>query len=327
MRRPTPLLACVALAALGAGLAGATLERALPEGLTSDAEQAIRSLRMHRAVVAWTTGAALATGGVLVQAVFRNALASPSILGVTAGASLGGTLALWASALGAASVLPPATWVPVGCFAGALSALALLLALTRGATQSTTFLLGGFLLSSLFMSAGAFLLSLSQSRWEVGRAIVSFSLGSVAGSGPLQIVTVGAMTLAGATAAWGWRRSLDVMMTGDEEARSLGVDVVAVRRWGVVWTALLSAGAVAVGGNIAFVGLVVPHAMRVVVGLGHKALIPASVLGGGAFLLACDLAAQLMRPQGEIPLGVITGLVGAPVLLALLRSRRAMHDV
>ena len=117
------------------------------------------------------------------------------------------------------------------------------------------------------------------------------------------------------------------MLSGEDEARVLGVDVARARRWCIIWAATLTAGAVAVGGNVGFVGLIVPQVLRSVVGVSHRALVPASALGGGVFLLACDLLSRAIPSKTEIPLGVVTGLVGAPTFLwLLLRARRgALH--
>lgn len=282
-------------------------------------------LRASRVAVAFLAGAALAVGGVLVQGLFRNPLASPSILGTTAGASLGGQIAIMGFELfmagSLARVIAPEMFLSLGCIAGALGALALLMAIAGRRRDLIVLLLTGFILSSLFLSLGAFLLSLAQDSWGLGRAVVAFSLGGVGGSGPRQVALALPLVIVGMAAAWMWSRPLDVLLSGEDEAQSLGVDVDEVRRWCVVWTAILTAGAVAVGGNVGFVGLVVPHAMRPFVGVEHRGLVPAAALAGGAFLVFCDILARL--PEREIPLGVITGLIGAPVFLALLvRARR-----
>jgi len=126
----------------------------------------------------------------------------------------------------------------------------------------------------------------------------------------------------GGALAWTWAVPLDLMLTGEEEARSLGAEVSAIRRWVVVWTAILTAAAVSLGGNVGFVGLVVPHALRPLVGLTHRRLIPASALGGGIFVVCCDVLCRVLPGRSEVPLGVITGLVGAPTFLWLLLKHR-----
>ncbi len=292
-------------------------------------------LRIYRSLVAFFTGSALAVGGVLVQGLFRNPLASPSVLGTTAGASLGGQLALltWdlllmgtaPTLLGLALV--PEMLVPIGCVGGALVALSLLLIVTRGRADLVVLLLTGFLLSSMFLSLGGFIISVAQDSWELGRAVIAFTLGGVGGSGPRQVALAVTFGLVGATAAYLWARPLDLLLSGEDEAESLGVDVAATRRWCVVWTALLSGGAVAVAGNVGFVGLVVPHALRPFTGPDHRRLVPACAIGGGAFVMLCDVLVRAIPGRGELPLGVVTGLIGAPLFLwLLLRSRRELLD-
>ena len=286
------------------------------------------ALRATRLVAAFLVGAALASGGVLVQGLFRNPLCSPSILGTTAGASLGGQLTILALHAVAAPVLAgvtPELVLPFGCLAGALMALAVLLMVARVYSGPVVFLLVGFTLSSLFLAAGAFATSLAQDTWDLGRTVVAFTLGGLGGVGVRQVTLALPLIVVGVAAAWLWGRPLDLLLSGEEEAASLGVDVALVRRWGVIWAAVLTAAAVAIGGNVGFVGLVVPHALRPFVGSSHRRLLPAAVLGGGAFLVVCDLLARLLPGRSEVPLGVVTGLIGAPVFLMLvLKMRREL---
>jgi iron complex transport system permease protein len=285
------------------------------------------ALRTARGAVAYFTGAALAVAGVLVQGLFKNPLASPEILGTSAGASFFGKLSLLVFqallAAGAGSFVEPEALLPLGCFIGALCALLLLLAIARRATDSLVLLLSGFLLSSLFLSLGAFITSIAQESWEVGRAVIAFALGSLTGASTRQAAMIAPIAILGTLAATLWARPLDLMLSGDDEARVLGLDVARARHWCIAWAALLTAGAVAVGGNVGFVGLVVPHGLRFAIGVSHRTLVPASALGGGAFLLACDMLARVIPARSEVPLGVITGVVGAPLFLfLLLRERR-----
>jgi ABC-type Fe3+-siderophore transport system permease subunit len=284
-------------------------------------------LRAGRLAAAFLTGSALSIAGVLVQGLFKNPLASPSIIGTTAGANLGGQIALllghWLFGATLSPWLAPDLLLPVGCVLGALASLLLLLALVRTHDDLVVLLLTGFLLSSLFISIGAFVTSLARERWELSRAMLSFALGDISGTGPRQIVMAAPLVAIGAAFAWSWSRPLDLMLSGEEEARSLGADVPLVRRWVVVWSAVLSAAAVALGGNVGFVGLVVPHALRPFVGTGHQALLPACALAGGTFVVACDIACRLVPGQSELPLGVVTGLIGAPTFLWLLMRQRA----
>jgi iron complex transport system permease protein len=286
-------------------------------------------LRATRLGAGFLAGAALAVGGVVAQGLFRNPLVSPSILGTTGGAMLGGQLALLGfAAFPALRQLPhvgPGMLVPFGCLAGAQLALLLLLSFVRERSDSLGLLLTGFILSALFLSLGGFITSLAQDSWELARAVVSFTLGGVSGVTQRQIWLATPLVLVGIAAAWGWGRTLDLLLSGEEEAGALGVDLLLARRWLTVWLAALTAAAVSVGGNVIFVGLIVPHALRPFVGVQHRPLVPAAALGGGTFVLACDIVARAIPTQAEIPLGVITGIVGAPVFLALLaRARREL---
>ncbi|MBW2404159.1 MAG: iron chelate uptake ABC transporter family permease subunit, partial [Deltaproteobacteria bacterium] len=194
----------------------------------------------------------------------------------------------------------PEMLVPIGCFLGAVAALGVLLLFLRITQDLLALLLTGFVLSALFLSLSAFVTSIAQETWELGRAVVSFSLGSVSGTGPRQL------------ACWFWGRSLDLLLSGEEEAQAMGANVGAVRWWSAIWVSVLVAGAVSVGGNVGFVGLVVPHMLR-----------PFAGTNGGIFLVVCDIIARVIPSRSEIPLGVVTGLIGAPLfLLLLIRLRR-----
>lgn len=280
------------------------------------------SLRAWRLANAGLAGAALATGGVLVQGLFRNPLASPSILGTTAGASLGGMLVLSAWNLLLAGVMPawlPAELVlPVGCVLGAWGALGVLMAVVGREASVITVLLTGFILSSLFLSVGGLLTSLAMEDYAVGRAIVAFTLGGVEAKGRHHVLLAVPLVGIGALVAASWTRHLDALLTGEDEARAVGVDVPAVRRWAILWTATLTGAAVAVGGNVSFVGLVVPHILRSFVGVSHGRLLPAAFVGGAAFVMWADVLVRLTPAVGHVPLGVVTGLVGAPLFLVLL---------
>jgi len=325
LRRDLPLY--VLLVCALAALAAASL--AVGTGDLGDASLrgTFLGLRSARVGAAFLAGASLAMGGVVVQGLFKNPLASPSVLGTTAGASLGGQVALIGTELvlggQTAAYLVPEMVVPIGCLLGALFSLFVLLLFVREGSDLLALLLTGFVLSSLFLSLGAFITSMAQESYELGRAVVAFSLGSVGGVGLRHLLFAAPLVVVGAVAAWGWGRPLDVLLSGEQEATTLGVDVTAARRWCAVWVAVLTAAAVSVGGNVGFVGLVVPHALRRFVGASHRRLLPAAALAGGVFLVACDLVARLLPSRSEVPLGVVTGLIGAPIFLVLLvRSRR-----
>ena len=284
-------------------------------------------LRAYRFVTSFLAGAALATGGVLMQGLFRNPLASPSLLGTSAGASLGGGVVIifwdiWLAGV-APQALAPELMLPIGCLIGALGALVILLAVNGRNPEMISLLLTGFILSAFFLSLGGLVTSLAQESWEQGRAVVAFTLGGVETKGIRHIALATPMVLGGFVAAYGWGRHLDLLLAGEDEALSLGVDVSKVWRWVVIWTSVLTAAAVAIGGNLSFVGLVVPHALRTQMGVTHHRLLPAAFVGGGAFVALADVVVRVIPTRAAIPLGVVTGLIGAPIFLHLLAQRRS----
>lgn len=332
-RVPAPRTAIVYGALLAALLAIVVASMLVGDGSLRDAglRSTLLSIRGARLGAALLVGASLGVAGVIVQGLFRNPLADASVLGTSAGATLGGNAAMIGVELlvqsHAVRGVPPDAVLPIGCLAGAIAALAVLLALLRRGGDVLSVVLMGFLLSSLFLSLGGLLMSVAQERWELGRAIVSFTLGGLTGTGPLQIALAAPLIAAGLVAAWCWAKPLDLLLSGDEEATSLGVNVAEVRRYCALWTAVLTAGAVALAGTVAFVGLLVPHALRPLVGVEHRRLVPAATLGGAVFVAACDLLARSVPGRSEVPLGIVTGLLGAPAFLVVLaRHQREALD-
>jgi iron complex transport system permease protein len=283
-------------------------------------------LRATRVGAAFLAGAGLAMGGAVVQGLFRNPLVSPEILGTSAGAILAGQIALLVLAVlvprGAIGPVGAEMVLPAGCLVGAAVSLVVVLAFLRGRTGTLLLLLTGFVLNSLFLSVGGFATSLAQDSWDLGRAVVAFTLGGVGGVSARLVLAATPLVIAGGLAVWWWGRTLDLMLSGEEEAASLGVEVNTTRRWIIVWVAVMTAAAVAVGGSVGFVGVIIPHALRPFVGVKHRVLIPASAILGGTFLVGCDLLARVVPSRAEIPLGVITGLIGAPIFLFLLSRTR-----
>ncbi len=285
----------------------------------------IFNLRLDAVLVAALVGAALAVGGVLTQGLFRNPLAAPSIIGVGAGATLGGMLALAGYELalrGGAQLLPAELFLPLGCICGALAALGVLLLTMRYARDTLTVLLAGIIMGMFLTSVGSFVRALLADKWELSRAVMTFTMGDISGTGTRHILLAAPLVAAGLIAALLLGRQLDLLLAGEEEAAALGLNVAATRFWVVVWTALLVAAAVAVGGNVAFVGLMVPHLVRKAVGTNHRRLIPVAALAGAGFVILCDCVAVSLGDGSVIPVGVITGLVGAPLFLYLLVGQR-----
>jgi iron complex transport system permease protein len=280
------------------------------------------TLRAHRVLVAFFSGAALSVAGAVVQGVFRNPLANPAVLGVTSGALLGTHLALLGTVLlfGGGTVLPlaPEMMVPFGALAGATLALFTLLALASRRLGPLTLLLTGWALMSIFQGISSFLQHVFQEAWELNRAMNVLNVGNISSSGSRQALLIVVMTLGASLPLWLSSATLDVLLTGEEEALSLGVDVQRERFWLVLWVAVLTAGAVAVGGSVAFVGLIIPHAMRPWVGQRHRALLPAVFVAGGIFVVLCDVVCRVLPVRAEIPLGVLTDILGGPVFLRML---------
>jgi iron complex transport system permease protein len=307
------------LCLLGAGL-GLFVGRG---GLgTTALDPTFLALRAQRTAVAFCSGASVAVAGAVVQGLFRNPLANPQILGTTSGAVLGAHVALLATVLlfggGSAYPVAPEMMVPIGALLGACVSLFALLAVASLRVGLLTLLLTGWGLMALFQGLSAFLNALFQEAWELNRALSVLNLGSISASGPKQVLLVVVMTLGGTLPVLLSSSTLDVLLTGDEEALSLGVDVARERFWLVLWVAVLTAGAVAVGGSVGFVGLIVPHALRRFVGQRHRFLLPCVFAAGGAFVVICDLACRVIPLRSEIPLGVLTDLIGAPVFLHML---------
>ncbi len=291
---------------------------------------AILVLRINAVLVAALAGAALAVAGVLTQGLFRNPLAAPGVIGVGAGANLGGMAALATFELSRTSagadswlaMVSPELLLPLGCIVGAVATLGVLLAVLRVSNDPLTVILAGVVMGLFCSSLGGFLQSLVAERWELARAVLTFSLGDIAGKGLRHVLLAAPLVVLGSVAAWLMGRHLDLLLSGEEEAASLGVDLAATRRWAVIWCALLVAAAVAIGGNVAFVGLMVPHLIRRTVGSDHRRLVPLAALGGALFVLSCDALSATLDTRSYIPIGVITGLVGAPLFLHLLLGSR-----
>lgn len=307
-------------------VAGASLFVGAADLADASISGTVISLRLTRVIAAGLAGAALSVGGVIVQGLFRNPLASPEIIGTTSGANFGGhlVLLLFETLLAGrvADFVRPTMFMPLGCVAGAFAALAIVLWVIQRRDDVVVVVVIGFMLTSLFASMDGVITSIAQERWELARAMLAFTLGDVSGATPRQLLLALPMISFGIVAAFLWARPLDLLLSGEEEAATLGVHVASVRRWCVVWTALLTAGAVSLGGNVGFVGLVVPHVLRRFVGVSHRSLMPMAAIVGAAFLMGCDMIVRLVPTRSELPLGVVTGLIGAPIFFGLLMKLR-----
>lgn len=315
-------LALVAALVLGASLGAVPLDgRTVLEAAAGRGDPAtvaiVRELRLPRVLLAALCGAALALSGAASQALFRNVLAEPYLLGISSGAAVGAVLAI---------VLRfdhAGPWsLPLAAFLGSAAALAIVLrvAVTGSRMLDRTVLLLAGVVVGAFANA-ILLLFLSYADTESFRSALFWMMGSLAGATWERVGVMGLVLVAGGGVLAWLARPLDLLAVGEPTAAVLGVPVERAKRSGLLAASLLAAGAVAVAGVIGFVGLVVPHALRLVVGSLHRRLLPAAALGGAAFLVLADVLARAVARPAELPIGVVTALVGVPVFVVLLRRR------
>jgi len=279
----------------------------------------IRELRLPRVLGAALVGGALAASGALLQGMLRNPLADPFVTGTSAGASLGAVLAV---ALGLEPVI-----VPLAAFAGALGAIVLVWRLARlgGRTTVLTVLLAGVVLTSFAGALVTFILVSSDRLALRLRAVLGWLQGGISVISWSELAVVAVVVAIGVVGAVLLAPRVDAYAFGEETAAALGVDLDRTTAAVLATTALLTGAAVAIAGLIGFVGLVIPHALRFLLGATHRRLIIASIPAGAITLVLADLGARTALAPAELPVGVITGIVGAPFFLALLvRSRRVI---
>lgn len=292
------------------------------EQFTEGYESIIFFVRLPRVLLAAIVGAALSSAGAAMQGMFRNPMAEPGILGVSSGAGLGAVICI-ASGLNAYSLYFTPLFASVGALAAAfvifslsvkdgkipvmnliLSGLAVNLFLSAITTFILSFIHGDQVKQYMFWTVGSF----NSARWEsVGLIIV-----------PAAICITGLLFLS---------RELNVMLLGEEEAQSMGVNTLKTRVLLLIFTSISTAAAVSVSGTISFVGLIIPHIMRMIVGPDHKILLPVSALSGSVFMVLCDLVGRVAAAPKEINVGIVTSLIGAPYLLYLLNRARRKGQV
>ena len=210
----------------------------------------------------------------------------------------------------------------------ACTALGVLLMVQRTGGRRGGAAADGFSAVVAVVALGGLVTRLAMERWELARAMLDFALGDVSGVGIARVVLAAPLVLFGLVAGYFWAPTLDLMLSGEEEAAALGVEVRQVRVACVLWAGILTAAAVSIGGQVGFVGLIVPHALRPLLGVSHRKLLPAAALLGGTFVAACAVLTRALPTRSEMPLGVVTGLIGAPLFLVLLlRSRREGMNV
>ena len=273
-------------------------------------------LRLPRALLGVLVGGGLALAGATFQALLRNPLAEPYILGISGGAAAAAVTVL---ALGLVSA---GSWVlPVAAFGGALLAILLVFRVASAADRSLdvrVLLLAGVVVGAFFSAMIALWFALLEA--ATVRSAVLWMMGSLAGADWRVVATAAAYTLPAGIVLVALARPLDLLAIGEETATYLGANVEQVKRLAFGMASLITAAGVAVAGVIGFVGLIVPHAVRLVVGSGHRALLPLSFLAGSAFLVLADVIARLVMAPAEIPIGVVTAFAGVPLFLVLLRA-------
>ncbi|HEY5652367.1 MAG TPA: iron ABC transporter permease [Acidimicrobiia bacterium] len=285
----------------------------IESGLSDVQQDILWAWRFPRVVLGMMVGGTLAISGASYQGVFRNPLADPYLLGIAAGAALGATLAI-VSGLPAALVVPAA-------FVGGIGAVAATFALgrTMGDRSATTLILAGVAMASFFTALTTFV---QQRNSETLREVFAWILGRLSTSGWTEVALLAPYAAVSIAVMLSYRRKLDLLTVGDDEAASLGVDVNRVRTIVVIAATAGTAAAVAVSGLIAFVGIIVPHAVRLVAGTSYRVVLPLSLLAGAAFLVAADLAARNVMAPAELPIGVVTSFLGAPFFVLVLRTSR-----
>ncbi|RWZ64547.1 iron ABC transporter permease [Labedella populi] len=292
----------------------------LPEAATPahpNADATLWMIRFPRIAMALVVGAALAVGGALMQGVFRNPLAEPGVVGVSSGGAVAASIAI----LTGASFAGPLT-SPLFAFVGGLAATFLVYFAARsgGRTEVVTLVLTGIAVNAV-CGAGialATFLSTTQQREQ----IVFWQLGSLNGTRWQDVAIVLPITIVGIIGALTLSHRLDLLALGERQAHHLGVSIESTRVIAIVLVAVLTAAAVSLCGIIAFVGLVVPHLVRLVLGPAHRALLAVSALGGAFLLLAADTVARTAVPYADLPIGMLTALVGGPFFFWLLRRAR-----
>ena len=278
----------------------------------------VTDLRLPRVVLALLVGAMLSMAGAAYQGVFRNPLADPYLLGAAAGAGLTVTLVIVTTSTSPGS---GDQIVPIAAFIGALGAVTLsyLIGRTAGARSVVTLVLAGVAITSFLTAVQSYLLQ-QNSRGDTLREVYTWILGRLTAAGWDEVTLVLPYFVLSAVVLLAHRRVLDVFAVGEEEASTLGIPVARTRLIIVAAASLATAAAVAVSGLIGFVGIIVPHAVRLVAGGSYRVILPLSILFGGAFLVLADLAGRTLLSPAELPIGVVTAFLGAPFFVIVLRT-------
>lgn len=323
------ILAAILSMAVGpTGLSLGSLPRALADvwsGTTSPESFVLLQLRLPRLLLGGFVGAALALSGAIMQGLFRNPLADPGLIGVSSGAALAAvaTIALGNSLMGPLMSSLGVYPLPVAAFMGGLGTTAILMALThrRGSVQTGTLLLAGIAIAALCGALTGVLAYVSDDR-EL-RDLTLWSMGSLAGASWPKVIAVLPFALALLVLVPRLTRALNGFLLGEAEAFHLGINVERAKKLCILLTAAATGAAVAVAGIIGFVGIVVPHLIRLLAGPDHRIVLPGSAALGASLVVFADVAARMIVRPAELPLGIILAAVGAPVFLHLVVKRGA----
>jgi len=294
-----------------------------PAPMNTSNEIIVWNLRLPRALLAAAVGACLALAGGMMQGLLRNPMADPYVLGVSAGASVGGALAFiitgtWGWRFGVALT-------PILAFFGAIAAVLMVYSLARvgGRVPIMNLLLAGIALNTVLSAVLSLLIYFTNKELQ---ALIYWLMGSFTGRGWTQVAIIIPHLLLGLAFSVYLARDLNALSMGEDAAATLGVDVEKTKHLLLLASTALTAGAVSVSGIIGFVGLLVPHISRLLFGPDHRLLLPASALLGGIFLVGADLLARTLITTGELPVGIITSLCGGPFFLYLLRRNEARRS-
>lgn len=293
----------------------------IDDGLDERAEAILWQVRMPRIVLGVIVGATLSAAGAAYQGVFRNPLADPYLLGAGAGAGLGATLAIAYGPDSAGWIVDP---LPLAAFVGAIVGVVLAYVLgysVRSGRTAVTLILAGVAVAAFLTAAQTFL---QQRNSETLREVYGWILGSLATSSWAEVRLVLPYVVIALAVVFLGRRLMDVLAVGDVEASSLGVQPGRVRLVLVAFATLGTAAVVAVSGLIGFVGIIVPHTIRLLTGTSYRIVVPLSILVGGAFLVIADLIARTVQAPYEVPIGVVTAFIGAPFFAVVLRKSKGI---
>lgn len=299
---------------LSRGFSGAPATAADP------AATILLQVRLPRVILAYLVGGCLAAVGVGLQALLRNPLADPYVLGISSGAALGAAVA---TLLGLGTAMVAVSALPLCAMAGGLLSIVVVyrIAVSYGRLPVHMLLLAGVILNAIFTALIMFVTSIMAPSRSFG--MMQWLLGTLTAPSYAVLLVLALYLVGGGLVLFRQARPLNLLTLGDEAARALGVEVERVKKTVFFCSALLTGAVVSVSGMIGFVGMVIPHAVRMVIGPDHRVLLPASALVGGSYLLAADTLARTLLSPGEIPVGIITALAGGPFFIYLLVNRKS----